>query len=1086
MGRAEALGKIALEIGLNSGDLKQLAKAEKELTSSIDGFTKSATKVGLDKRSLQEMGRAGEKLRDAMRSGAKETVKIQKEIEGFKADHAKQMAKNLSDAARQEINARHAGMVAEAELRMEAVQEGIQKEKAALDDRLKTYQKGMEKVQEHLQSSMKEMAGEFGGELVGQLKGGGDLKSLASSMGTLLGKSAGKAGASMKGKAAGMDPGKMASALGGLGSAALALSAAVAPLALIAGLLFKVDEQQKEFNSTILDGSSAIDMQAGSVRELESNLGDLRKAASAVSLATRENTKDILTAMKAANEAGLQYAEMGNFVGGAGTQMQKYQKFATTAVVQARMLGVDISTVSEQMATWSEDLGGGLDSMADHFTMIQKAAMQSGFGTKRLFTAVSQATSGLALYNSRIDDTIALMGTLSKSLGKSGATEFVKALQKGFSDEGYQDRFKRLMIAGKGDMAKIMESEARSTTKAFSDKFASSDSFKKLQTKLGKMAESGQIDLEGVNLSALGDPNQVGDQIKAMAGMSEKSLRALLTQAERADPEMAQQLQTMIRLSKGTTGSISEQAKALDDLGPGGKLATQITGGLGGKAISEMSALELAAFESYAGVSGEALVELRRVDTSIRGEYERLKEIEKGLQAGDELTDDVRAEIADLHGTYNEATGQLEDANGKALTDVSQHIMGQAQQLADAVDIPMEEQAAISEGIQRNTISMQSVLENQVVSLLEQLTFINQGIWDATLGLDGMVKDTKDAIIEDRKATIQTLQEGIAGNEQELAAARKDVATSKKGSDERAAAEAKVAEIEAFLTRDRAQLLSVEKDLEGVRSTGDAGVSWGQTAKLYAATALEQGYASSEDAAYTGVGTLPGLVGMGVSALGTSLVGTSEDVALETVGLEPRQTQEEKEKALAEAYRQEGLELRDAMIGVSDDEMAEQKKSTREVTGAVDEMRKDEPDAIAEGMRIHDAEAAVEAAGISRGASAFDTAVEQLLGGGDQAAKMKAVLGKRMAKSGGEIDAVERAAAARAGIKLTSADDFIWRAGQGVTRINSKDTLLGGKPGGPLEQGAAGGSGSVNNVTLNINGGDPQELYRQLKQWGVI
>ena len=56
--------------------------------------------------------------------------------------------------------------------------------------------------------------------------------------------------------------------------------------------------------------------------------------------------------------------------------------------------------------------------------------------------------------------------------------------------------------------------------------------------------------------------------------------------------------------------------------------------------------------------------------------------------------------------------------------------------------------------------------------------------------------------------------------------------------------------------------------------------------------------------------------------------------------------------------------------------------------------------------------------------------------------------------------------------------DFFYQAGT-ITPIHEKDTLVGFKPGGPIARGGVGGGGSVQ---ININGGNPAEVYRVVKR----
>jgi hypothetical protein len=1139
---APSFGSIDLNVGLSSKDLRDLENAASDIESGLTSFVKSATKVGFDKKTIRSIEKMGDNVAESFKTGMASASRIQDQMAKASESHAKQIKKMKEGAAKQDEIASHKAMMSGLKSEWHGIQKRLGAEEAALQDRIQKQDHAIERQGKYMEKSWRNAAGEAGQEAADEFgsaltSGSVDLKGLGKKLAGGLSGAAGKAGAGAKQAAGGMEAGKMASALGGIGSALGALAAVIGPLTAIIGVLFAADAQAKAFNKTILESAGVADLAYGSgtiggVRELEARLNDLQQAAVNVSGATRESTKDILASLAAANAAGLQYAEMTKFVEGASTSLEAYQSFASVAVNQARMLGVSVNVISEQMATWSEDLGGSLDDMQKSFTKITQAAMQSGFGTKRLFTAVSQATSGTALYNSALDETIALMGQLSKSLGKSGASEFVKALQKGFAGEGYQDRFKRLMIAGKGDMSEIFENEANTTIKTFSSKFG---------TALQGVTFEGAALKVGAELQDAMGSGDMTMAIDKMAKMSEQELRSLVTQTEnQGNPEMAQQLQTMIRLSKGTQGSLSEQAKGLDALGAGGVLASKITSGLGGRAISEMSALELAAFESYAGISGEQLVELRRVDSQLRGQYERMGEIAAAAKAsavadGEDTVTYSPDQVEELQklgaimqrdpetdkiiGVMADEQGNLLDANGKRLDSVSDYIQGQGAALESALDVPQSATQAISEGIQRNTIGMQQVLENTIVGLLQSLNFINRGIWDATLGLDGQVRELKEKTVAALETEIAELDAGLTEKKSEAAQLETKIAQTQ-GGEEKEKLEAELAALNAGivgLTQVRGEK---QGEMRGVQEKSAQGLGWMDSAKLATAgageVATESILAPIFDVGSRGLAKgMHAATGMGnddetIDRLADQLVQDTKDWvdSAATVGGVIGAEDHVSKRVSGTTLEDEVLAATLAATKVAEDKAAEDAKAEKKAEKDRRDLEKEvenSPEAIAKAMAERELREKLMALDVAPG-KALEKAVKAIqegkMGTGATGLSEEVTAGLKGSflgsggggggGGGGQYDfdmsgnPSPNGGFDSNGKPPTSEGDFIWRAGKGAVGISSRDDILGAKPGGPVDKGGGGGGGAGNNVSVNIYGGDTKKLYATLKEWGVV
>ncbi|MDB4278870.1 hypothetical protein N9917_04645, partial [Deltaproteobacteria bacterium] len=513
--------------------------------------------------------------------------------------------------------------------------------------------------------------------------------------------------------------------------------------------------------------------------------------------------------------------------------------------------------------------------------------------------------------------------------------------------------------------------------------------------------------------------------------------------AEQADPEMAQQLQTMIRLSKGTTGSLSEQAKALDAMGPGGKLATMITGGLGGKAISEMSALELAAFEQYAGVSGEQLVELRRVDASLRGQHERLKEIKEAYEKPDADKEGLAEEFKALGGDM-----EVLD-NGKPLGDISKYIQSQGEMLAQAMDVPASAELAMAEAIGTNTLSIMNTMENSMVYLLEQLVWINQGIWDASLGIVGGVSDFKASTIKSLETGVEKANDQIAVQEAALAEAVKAESMTQGGSAEQAAAQAKMEEIAVLLKETKAIKGDFEADLEGARGMGNAGL----LAAGVGGMAVSGGEILTEDV----MGNLQEPV---TRAMGG---------ALDAVGIEHNDTEQAVKDgeafwddaldgataiaglfSVGRAYKRgsEGTGLDSTVISeetlkAARDQITAEEKAAKEAqkeAGSLGDDVEDLPKDIAKAMTEEQLKAKLQALGV--GDKGMDKAITALQKGDYSATGTgltKESIGKLKASMGITADTGPDGGDKAVDILSDGSplQDFIWRAGQGARSISS-------------------------------------------------
>jgi hypothetical protein len=1102
----QGMGKVtrAIQDGLRGNILdastakrfqSMAASASKEFNSTIA----KAKMVGLDD--------SANTWRSTMLKTQDDLVKAITDMEKMKERVGKDLTQAAYNAHQKQVKEKFETQNMLLSMEMKGVEAVIDKRKQALDDWERTKADGVGKS----------MAGGFS-DAMGDMWSNVKSKDLGG-----LGKALG--GALKKGSA-GLDTASAAGAAGGAGEGMAAMSGMMAgaatALAVIAGVVVAVgaviavlvaaDEQAKDFNTTLMDGASQADFFSQSavtgVNDLTGSLNAARDAAIDLAWEFRGDTKEILGVMSAANEAGLTFKEMQGYVGGNVTEMEAYQSVAKQALVWSKTLGVSMTDATTQGAKWAHDLGGGQKTVDDGFKAIFAGAQQSGIGVKRFYSMVTSATSNMALYNIRIEEAAALISTLGKSLGEANAASFAEGLSKGFAAESYTDRFKRLMIAGKGDMAEIMENSAVNTADAFKKKFGAV-----VGPAMQDAAKQGGVDM---NLALSGAAGSAAELAK-LGKMSERQTRDLLGAAK--SPEERRELEKLVELSRGMSGSIGDQAKAMDGMSMSDKLATILSGGLGGKAISEMSGMQLAAFENYSGLSGEQLVELRKVDRQLRGQYDVISDANK---AGKEASASQKKKLEELG--FEMRDGKVYSKETDRLIDsYSDMIQSQGGDLADSIASPMSEQEALAKQTVANTASMLNSIDTGLIYVMEKVADLLQAFYDAWQGTSAEQRAFTAALVKDSQRTQAGLKDTIVEQKGYLAEAQKDVDTAG-SAEERDAAKVRVAELEGIVG-EKETYLATEQERESEYRTGgsakqlEAKYAGGTTADMTArgfgrigsalgfetdvgndyesyavSSAAEAGRQQRESRAEDAI---PGpsvsssiSVEPGDTELGESIIESSEtsdgriDAFATSSSVEAGKLLGEAEDQTSAIDDLAGSRVED---GVKIGEILEMKKVARTVTGGATKGK--EFDDV---MRLLG-----QSGGMDKVSAKYGDreGVEAALGEFGHGAS----IGKGGGGGGGDDDTRVSIGSGPDGGEIYSdgtgdniengdpMNDFIYRGGAmggTITAINSADDLLGAKSGGAIDKmmGKGGGGGGGNRFVFHINGGDTAKVYAVVKK----
>jgi hypothetical protein len=702
--------------------------------ASAKGVTKAftnATKSVVD---------AQNKLLEEQKKFAEEEAELQKKID----EAAEESVKNELKQKKQELTNELAKRRQEANLiarkAMQAFEDQSRKSLARIEEQQKILKDAQESSAKLYRTRLQE-----GGELAGEALTGA-LTVSAEDFGKILTGSIAKSGTilsrmsarALERRAAGRAPGEKAGGMDALlavgtklGPVLLGLSAVVAGLAAVA---FAADGQVREFNKTILDAAPAVDLFGKTVFDsgfnLKTSLKEVRDAAVAFSDITKVSAQDGLNLITKFNESGIALSQLRSEFSKTGSATEAYTEMAMFANTYTRALGISVDDLTTQFSFMFGKMGMGLDSIKDSFGAITAGAQVAGLNVKDFFTAVSQTTSGLALYNIRLDKTAAQLVGLMKIMDKEKAQELLQSKEMG--GQGIEERFKAgMLVGGRGQkiFQAALSSQMESFTKDYGDTFGDV-----LKDKL--------------------DP-------KVLAKMSGKEFGALQRKIEEEGakkglpPEQAamagQRLEKLRKVAQGAQGGAMGMAKGMSGLSGLSDVAMRLTQGMslvGAQSLDEMGYIARKNFEDLSGISGENFDQM----ASLLNRYQAAPE-----NAGKSIPEILEAM----------ASGKvpMTEADKKLFDKISEQKPKSMEQIAqDQVNA---------------TTSVTDVLKNKIAGLLESIGSTLSDIFDGLSNIPGFGGDAKkkreqrlgvEEEVRGAKETSGSLGESIKALESTLAA----------------------------------------------------------------------------------------------------------------------------------------------------------------------------------------------------------------------------------------------------------------------------------------------------------------------------
>jgi len=876
-----------------------------------------------------------------------------------------------------------------------------------------------------------------------------DAKGLTQGIGSMLSKGIMSAAGSASATAGG------GATAAGLASAATAIAGVVASLAAIAGIFAAAAGQATAMNKALMESSSAADITGGSLDsvtasaagltaeygQLNFRLKMLRRVTIDTASDFRMSKEEVSGYIGALNEAGLTMREFRGMVSDSTSDMQAYRDVTQTAIIASQGLGISASETADFMNKIQRDMGGSLGDVQGAFGMIYSEAKKAGMSTKDFFSAINEASSGMALYNFRVGDTVGLFTDLVKIMGEDLAKQQM-GLEGTFKGMGEQEKHKTTMLGGSGMKAGVLASAERQG-QAFGDALKAAG----VTMGGGISGKDGSFDL------------------KAVAKLSGEGYRAELTKLKKADEEarkrgeegnLARTFQTVRTVSQATKGTTEGTSGALAGLDRMGELTAQAMSGggmLGGKTLQEsLDAGGISAMhaEEATGMSGDQLANVAKIQTSMIAEWEDM--------TGKTFGADTKDEFATAFGSgILSQTDDLKAASEKQYSMLEQSAVDQ-----------LQETRSMSQSI---TNKIAGFLENIWLGIEHLLTMLGSSRMLFPTGGGSKMEDRRDSMKKEEQSA--RALEQISNDLNDAKGARTTAATS----DEKVRLDKKIQALEAKAATER-EAIEVERDARRRLVSGESPTI--QDARKNAGLDAQFGPGSAERAR----GLLTSLSGDKAAEMG--LVGSSE--------WEKTQVKSDM-KGLAESGSPEAFKAMETLLTEQLDAEKEKAAADEMLAGteaqrdeATAQMMENELSAVVNQIRSLPMEeqrvmmqnslsglGAEKAQDLTSRAFAAQTSEEK--------ASISREIEAALLAQNGEIAGALAGQFQGYGLNVRpSVKDFIYRgdgSGSGdITPIDKADEFFGAKPGGPI----AGGMGGSKMVNITINGGDEARVYNVVKR----
>jgi hypothetical protein len=689
-------------------------------------------------KSQQRVFQDAKKLRDEAASAAITLAKAQGKV-------GKEWNKKLTGPLTQALGDLHQALRAGDIARVESIRRELELQAKGNREQLEAMKNAYEEIYKKQKQSASQMVDSFteGADEFRSVLSGGDF---ARAFVDQLTKGAGKLqllGQARQGRAAqlsAMGDTKGAQGMAQMGQTLAKVGAAVATFAAVAGavvllvkLFMDLESKAKDMNKAILESASASDFGLGRADvlggKLTNTLEQIRSETTAVNdnfLRFRLSAKDQQDTLAALNQAGYTYARMKKDIDDARNSVESFSDVTVLAVTYSRNLGLGVTEMAQAMGQYQMETGTGIEQIAQQFSVITREAAAAGVQTKRFYQAVSEASSGMAFYGVRIEETARLLSTFDSLLGEAVGTEAFKALVGQYQDKSAQDALQDFLVKGQ-----------EFTTEQFSRAY---------ERQLQVLSRDFAGDLGGQNLEdILKGAKSETDLVKTLADMG-------------ISGEKRSQISNLFGLRQAATGNRAAQMAYKGAAGPGFDIAMAMKAALPLQqfgdnigqvfeaAVSGQNEAALIALQDLSKHTGKSFDQIKQLSIESQATFERLQ---KAQLEGGEIPEDLKklgffidAETKEIKRGVINAEGNIDKVGATLVEDVYDVLAatpteGEAQ-LQEALTKDQQIAAAMS----REITGLSDIMEQTVAAILNE-------IYDVIVMMaDFMFKDDKERMAE--------------------------------------------------------------------------------------------------------------------------------------------------------------------------------------------------------------------------------------------------------------------------------------------------------------------------------------------------
>jgi hypothetical protein len=629
----------------------QMAKLTKEILKSSGRTSKEQTKnTKKTKQQTKEVRDSVDDLADSYEKEGKQVSNLARVIEALEK-RVQKLQGTERDAAEQRLKALKEEEAKRAEAEAEAEKRDKKRRKPKKPPDYGFNRKNIKKFKaefKELGSALKEPLQAFvqrdlKGLLEGSMKGAGATLGRSLKLSKFLGGAGGQAlskrgeqlafkgkqmgggrGALLEARGAGMKQmgammGKIGGVMGSLAKLGPILGMASGAMMALVKLFLDADAAVKDFNKGIMDSAGNLSLFERSGRDvnatglrLESTLGELRDAAFdyTTNLALGITKDDHMAMVNVLTQEGVSLGRIQDEAENAGKSVRELAtQFTVTGVAYSRAFGVSLAEVGQFQAEMMSEMGRSADETQKAFALMARGAAESGIASNKFFASIRAISPDLGLFNSRLEDSVAVLSKISKVMSPRNAQKFMQEAVSGLKTMGRQEKLRLSMFAGSGKTKDIVNRDIKRKTEALVNSIAE---------KTGEKADDLRSAFEKQGYAGIKSSiDKLGPEVSGTLAES-----ALDLQLQKKQASQGQYGTAMATADLGIGGSLEIQQRAIMSLAGGYKSINEAIGSMDLEAVAEAL-----------GKSDEQVKQMAKLELAIDAQRQDL--IAKGAKASD-------------------------------------------------------------------------------------------------------------------------------------------------------------------------------------------------------------------------------------------------------------------------------------------------------------------------------------------------------------------------------------------------------------------------------------------------------------------